>query len=297
MEAVQQRLYDLLVVPIDPEKVKWEQLWSFGDFKWKHGETPFSHFQFNIFMAVFYISSIYVLKAFMKDRKPYSLKYFSLLHNAFLSLLSLAMFLGATYGAYLKLQSQGFWAGLLCEQEKEPMHGVLWYWSYIFYMSKWYEFIDTWLLILKGKPVIFLHAWHHLTMPFVCWAGLEGKWAMALWTSTFWNSFVHVIMYAYYFLATIGIDPWWKKYLTMLQIYQFVSGVIYTSAYFYYYFDGLDTTLGLGKWTWNQGCTGELWAISYMFFVNNSFLVLFMKFYFDTYKKKRDNKKKNIKKE
>ena len=78
----------------------------------------------------------------------------------------------------------------------------------------------------------------------------------------------------------------------MLQIYQFVSGVIYTSAYFYYYFDNLDASRGIGQWVFTQGCTGELWAIIYMFTINNSFLVLFMKFYYDTYKKRRDYKRK-----
>lgn len=55
-------------------------------------------------------------------------------------------------------------------------------------------------------------------------------------------------MYYYYTVSTIGIHPWWKvlikflteiyeqKHLTGLQIYQFVSGVVYTAVYFYYYF-------------------------------------------------------------
>ena len=36
------------------------------------------------------------------------------------------------------------------------------------------------------------------------------------------NSFVHVVMYAYYFLAAFGprVQPylWWKKHLTKLQV-------------------------------------------------------------------------------
>ena len=66
MEAVQKRLGDLLEIPFDTSKIKWEQLWSFSEFKWVHGETPFSHLQFNIFMAVFYVASVYLLKVFHK---------------------------------------------------------------------------------------------------------------------------------------------------------------------------------------------------------------------------------------
>jgi hypothetical protein len=40
------------------------------------------------------------------------------------------------------------------------------------------------------------------------------------------NSFVHIIMYAYYLLAALGPEVqkylWWKKYLTTLQIVSIV---------------------------------------------------------------------------
>ena len=41
------------------------------------------------------------------------------------------------------------------------------------------------------------------------------------------NTFVHIIMYTYYMLAAMGPEVqkylWWKKYLTMLQMVQFVG--------------------------------------------------------------------------
>lgn len=77
----------------------------------------------------------------------------------------------------------------------------------------------------------------------------------------------------------------------MLQIYQFVSGVVYTAAYFYYYFNDVKMLgSGIESITFRQGCTGELWAILSMFFVNNSFLVLFVKFYLSTYKARSQKK-------
>jgi len=274
---------------IDWGSLQWKQLFEINDFKWQLGETPFSHFQVPLGISVAYLISLYGLQGYMKDRKPFSLKNFTVVHNFFLCFLSLYMFLGASYGAFLKYSSQGFWAGLVCEQDANPIKGPLFYFSYIFYLSKFYELLDSYLLVLKKKPLIFLHVWHHFIMPFVCWAGLEGKWCMALWTSTFWNSLVHVIMYYYYAVSTIGYNPWWKKYLTALQIYQFVSGVIYTNTYFYYYFTDLkvswDTAIPSVNYT--QGCTGELWAVVFMFFVNCSFLILFSQFFVDSYLKGR----------
>ncbi|ALC42891.1 Elo68alpha [Drosophila busckii] len=61
-------------------------------------------------------------------------------------------------------------------------------------------------------------------------------WIIIKWTptgSTFMpaalNSFVHIIMYAYYCLAALGSRfrryLWWKRYLTALQLLQFALGL------------------------------------------------------------------------
>ena len=50
---------------------------------------------------------------------------------------------------------------------------------------------------------------------------------------SFVNSFVHVIMYTYYGMAAIGpsMAPfiWWKKYITKLQLVQFV--IVFTHCF------------------------------------------------------------------
>ena len=47
----------------------------------------------------------------------------------------------------------------------------------------------------------------------------------------FLNCFVHVVMYSYYFLAALGpwIHPylWWKRYLTKLQMIQFIIFILH----------------------------------------------------------------------
>lgn len=275
-----------VLTPFDPTVWRWNDLLNIENFYWDLGYTPFSNIQIPIAFVTIYLISIYSLQNWMKARKEFVLYGVSLIHNAFLSLLSLAMFLGAAYGATKKANALGFYSGLVCQQDRDPIKGTLYYWAYIFYLSKFYELLDTYLLVLKKKPVIFLHVFHHTVMPFVVWSGLQGKWAMALWSSTFWNSFVHIVMYYYYFVATMGIQPHWKKYLTILQIYQFISGVMYTYVFFYYYFqdvkyvsDGFKTAL-----SFTQGCAGDLRHIVFMFSVNNSFLYLFLSFFLKTYK-------------
>ena len=77
------------------------------------------------------------------------------------------------------------------------------------------------LVILQAKPLTFLHVFHHATvvpMAFFWLADAQSLQQIALLT----NTFIHVIMYYYYFLCSIGRGPNWKRLITNAQIVQFV---------------------------------------------------------------------------
>jgi fatty acid elongase 3 len=41
------------------------------------------------------------------------------------------------------------------------------------------------------------------------------------------NSFVHIFVYGYFALSTMGYTVTWKKYITLMQIGQFVADIAY----------------------------------------------------------------------
>lgn len=51
------------------------------------------------------------------------------------------------------------------------------------------------------------------------------------------NTFVHIVMYSYYLLAALGpkVQPylWWKKYLTAMQMVQFVLVMVHAFQLFF----------------------------------------------------------------
>lgn len=70
-----------------------------------------------------------------------------------------------------------------------------------------------------------LHVIHHGIMPLFAWEACRFVPGGHESFGALFNTFVHVVMYAYYFLAAFGptFQPylWWKRYLTRLQMFQF----------------------------------------------------------------------------
>ena len=103
---------------------------------------------------------------------------------------------------------------------------------FYFYLSKYYEFLDTFLIYLKGKKPIFLQKYHHIGA-LISWHLFYYYKLDAVWTATIINSFVHTIMYFYYLGTILKINQVKiiKKYITTLQLCQFFT--LYLNFYFY----------------------------------------------------------------
>ena len=101
---------------------------------------------------------------------------------------------------------------------------VIWF-KYISYILL--ELLDTFLQMIAGKtpPNYFLHVYHHSLVIFMSWVWLESSASMQF-IGLLFNTAVHVVMYYYYFLRSIGIIPKWKSIVTKFQIIQFVTSVV-----------------------------------------------------------------------
>jgi hypothetical protein len=93
------------------------------------------------------------------------------------------------------------------------------FWVNHFYLSKYWEFLDTAILILKGKKPSFLQEYHHAGMVLAMWAIVVSQEANAFWVVGL-NSAIHTIMYTYYTAAALGYRWAGKSLLTQAQILQ-----------------------------------------------------------------------------
>lgn len=175
---------------------------------------------------------------FMKHREPYKLDHVLKVYNVFQVCFS-------AYCVY-NIFRVCYWNGnysLLCQpvstnkSSPQAIEEVVCIWYY--YMAKITDLLDTLFFILRKKfnQASFLHVYHHSGMIITGLIGtryVAGGHAVSL---GFVNSFIHAIMYSYYFLSAYDksyTEAKWKKYITQLQMLQFVSLIVHFSLPFIY---------------------------------------------------------------
>ena len=177
---------------------------------------------------------------------PVALYRLSVAHNAFLVIYSAWTFASLSrilYNDGIVFQSNYYF------QNKE-FDTII----YLFYLSKYYEFIDTFLLYLNGKTPIFLQKYHHIGAV-ISWHLMYQHKVDMVWMATLLNSGVHTVMYSYYLGCLLKIKQVRivKKYITTMQLCQFF--VLYSNFYLYrppietwfnYYIITFFATYGLG---------------------------------------------------
>lgn len=111
------------------------------------------------------------------------------------------------------------------------------FWCLWFAYSKYFELFDTVLKIIKNpdRDVDFLHWFHHATVLLFTWYAEYNKYTAGICFIVM-NAFIHTFMYYYYFLKTLGYNPWWDTILTIGQISQMVFGIIFNGSWVYMYF-------------------------------------------------------------
>lgn len=107
---------------------------------------------------------------------------------------------------------------------------------YYFYLSKYWEFIDTWIHFIKGREPSFLQVFHHTGAVLMIGTGIYHEVA-CVWLFVTFNSFVHTLMYGYYALSCMKIKVPYKHLLTTVQIAQLVSAN--TLGWYYFFFTNM----------------------------------------------------------
>ncbi|KAH8312866.1 hypothetical protein KR044_013382, partial [Drosophila immigrans] len=150
---------------------------------------------------------------------------------------------------------------------------------YLYYLNKIMDLLDTVFFVLRKsfKQITTLHLVHHVFMPFATYTitmlfGYGGHGVVM----GILNTFTHVVMYTYYYLSSqnqkIRQSIWWKQYVTILQMIQFV--LIFSHSF----------------WTLLQpDCAAPRPLIFTVMLMSSLMFVMFSNFYTKSYLKKKSN--------
>ena len=78
------------------------------------------------------------------------------------------------------------------------------------------ELFDTVFIILKKKPLIFLHWYHHVTVLLYCWNSYVTESGAGIYFAAM-NYAVHAVMYTYYFLQAVRVLPRYGRRFPLLM--------------------------------------------------------------------------------
>ncbi|ORX48767.1 hypothetical protein DM01DRAFT_1338426 [Hesseltinella vesiculosa] len=157
---------------------------------------------------------------------------FVFLHNLSLAVYSMITFYNMVtvmHKLYNRGQSLHF---AYCDTDQFLWNNALGYWGYLFYLSKFWEVIDTMIILMKGRRSSLLQTYHHAGAMITMWAGIRYQ-ATPIWIFVVFNSFVHSVMYLYYALTSVGIHVPGKRYITTMQISQFLIGMSTAVSYLF----------------------------------------------------------------
>lgn len=167
-------------------------------------------------------------KKSLAKTEPRTLHALSLVHNFGLHVFSLYTFVNLFRVLIEKGVSSdnGFYFNSPCVRWL-----LLW-----FYLSKYYEYVDTMILYAKKKEPIFLQKFHHIGATFVWHLGYIYEFEGVYFASLI-NSGIHTVMYGYYFLSLFeNIRPLinrYKIYITSAQVAQLVFGFVALPLFYY----------------------------------------------------------------
>lgn len=226
------------------------------------------------FMYLYFVLSLG--PKLMLNHQGFKLNKILLVYNLSMTLANLWLFIQGLWVSNYGLDTLG------CEKfggdiRQSPRRGI--YLGYLFFLTKLVELLDTVFFVLRKKKeqITFLHVFHHSIVPIFCWIGIKLAPGGPNGFFPLINSFIHVVMYFYYAMSTFGprVQPflWWKKYLTWLQMIQFVL-VMFNATY---------TSLA-------QNCKFPTLFLYLQVAIATTFLILFSMFYRNAYVKKKSKK-------
>ena len=214
----------------------------------------------------------------MKFMKPFDLKMPLALWNVGLCVFS---FLGMcrTVPFILATIMTNDYERTVCDAPTQWGNGTCGFWVMLFIFSKIPELIDTMFIVLRKRPLIFLHWYHHITVLLFCWNAYATRSGTGLYFVAM-NYSVHALMYGYYALQAMNVSKGFPVIMiTLSQILQMFIGTFVCISAWYFMLSG-------------KTCHNDISNLIAGGAMYSSYLYLFVEFAFNKFGRKAKKEKK-----
>mmetsp|Transcript_32676 Transcript_32676/g.39707 ORF Transcript_32676/g.39707 Transcript_32676/m.39707 type:complete len:321 (+) Transcript_32676:158-1120(+) len=228
-------------------------------------------------IVALYLSSIIFGQRYMKDQKPWEWKKKLALWNLFLSLFSFMGMVRMVPPLIYMSQTKSIRSNMCDDPYATWLAGSTGTWVQFFILSKIPELFDTFFVVVRKKPLIFLHWYHHITVLLYVWHGAYAIINPVAPIFGAMNYGVHSLMYGYYFLMAIGKKPKWlhASIITSAQILQMWVGMVATAIGYHYY---MDNRRAVEEGNENS-CLISGWSLVAAMMMYGSYFLLFIQFF------------------
>ena len=236
----------------------------------------FEHYYVYFISAIVYLVLIYVGTKWMENRPPYKLQRPLLMWNTGLAVFSFLGSLSLIPQLFHGIGKHGFYFMACKANDLSDPHVSLW--LTLLVISKVFELFDTAFIILRKRPLPFLHWYHHITVMLFSWYSLSHSSPSVFHYGAAINYGVHTIMYSYYAARSGGFYVLLQiaQFITVAQILQmFAAMFVAISTFNIIDIQGLD-------------CEADSMVVYVSMAVYGSYLILFLLFFYKRYLKPKE---------
>ncbi|XP_050363024.1 elongation of fatty acids protein 3-like [Argentina anserina] len=188
---------------------------SIVGFRWSHAHSWGSTWSFLFTAITLYLALsllLHLLLSLFRRRRFVPLGPIPALHSLLMTLLSFTIFAGITLSSVAEIRdTRWFWRRsktpfqwLLCFPLGTRPSGRVFFWSYIYYLSRYLHMIRTFFTVLRRGRLVPFQLFNHSILTFMSFIWLEFSQSFQV-LAILSTTLVYAVVYAYRFWIAIGL--------------------------------------------------------------------------------------------
>ncbi|KAK1586621.1 hypothetical protein Q3G72_004320 [Acer saccharum] len=261
---------------------------SIINFQWSYDQSWGSTWSFLFTSVTLYLTlSIFIhllLALLLRRGQPVSLGPIPAIHSLSMTVISATIFAGILLSAAAEIrETRWFWRRnkttplrwLLCFPMGTRPSGRVFFWSYVFYLSRFVHMWRTFFTILRRRKLVFFQLFYNSVLTFMSFLWLEFSQSFQVLAILF-TTLVYAVVYGYRFWTGIGLPGACFPLVVNCQMVLLGCNLVCHVGVLRFHFMKGGGCNGIGAWLFNS-------------VLNAAILLPFLKFYVKMVLEKRKN--------